>query len=348
MFANLSMPVALVGVVAVILGVLWMTGTFSTRKQYRNKNAFSLEGTIQKNLTELNMEQIENQASSKFHYDDRITGNVLADGSRLDALYAEKKYRGPYGISTRSQTKKDEPVSAQVKDVEPDTPVEVDSSQINPTEDVLVKKEDVIATEKVAVKAKDVKPGETVLVKPTQVKPNQQVLKQSNVAGKSELVSKEDVDINENVVADSSQIDPEETVVVIASQVKPNKNVVAQGKSVSSDKKVVVPADKVKPNEVVVVKESDTKASASKKPVVAPVAGSPQIGKPAAADGIEVETAEPVSLSTVETRLAGDARFGKLYAMNKHPTKKAYTTVTTRQKLSEFPVRSTVHTSRII
>lgn len=347
MFANLSMPVALAGMVALIIGVLWMTGTFSTRKQYRNKNAFSLEGTIQKNLTELNMEQIENQASSKFHYDDRITGNVLADGSRLDALYAEKKYRGPYGISTRSQIKKDEPVAAKVKDVEPDTPVEVDSSQINPAEDVLVKKEDVIATEKVVVKAKDVKPGETVLVKPTQVKPNQQVLKKSNVAGKSELVSKEDVDINETVVADSSQIDPEETVVVIASQVKPNKNVVAQGKSVSSDKKVVVPADKVKPDEVVVVKESDTKASASKKPVVAPVAGSPQIGKPAAADGIEVETAEPVSLATPETRLAADAHFGKLYAMNKHPTKKAYTTVTTRQKLSEFPVRSTVHTSRI-
>ena len=347
MFANLSIPVALAGMVALIIGVLWMTGTFSTRKQYRNKNTFSLEGTIQKNLTELNMEQIENQASSKFHYDDRITGNVLADGSRLDTLYVEKKYRGPYGISTRSQIKEDEPVAAKVKDVEPDTPVEVDSSQINPAEDVLVKKEDVIATEKVVVKAKDVKPGETVLVKPTQVKPNQQVLKKSNVSGKSELVSKEDADINETVVADSSQIDPEETVVVIASQVKPNKNVVAQGKSISSDKKVVVPADKVKPDEVVVVKDSDTKASASKKPVVTPVAGSPQIGKPAAADGIEVETAEPISLGTVETRLAGNSNFGNLYAMNKHPAKKAYTTVTTRQKLSEFPVRSTVHTSRI-
>lgn len=344
MFANLPKPVIVVAIVAAIFGVLWMSGIFSTRKQYRNRDAFSLEGTIQKNLTELNMEQIDNQASNKFHFDDRITGNVLADGSRLDSLYVEKKYKGPYGISTRSQIKKDEPVAVKVKDVEPATPVEVDSSQINPAKDILVKKEDVIATEKVAVKAKDVKPGETVLVKPTQVKPNQQVLKKSNVAGTTELVSKEDVDINETVVADSSQIDPEETVVVIASQVKPNKNVVAQGKSIASDKKVVVPADKVKPDEIVVVKDSDTKPTASKTPVVA---GSPQIGKPAAADGIEVETAEPISLATVETRLSTNANFGKLYAMNKHPIKKAYTTAYPRQKLSEFPVRSTVHTSRI-
>lgn len=346
MFANLPMPVVVAAIVAVIFGVLWMAGTFSTRKQYRNRDAFSLEGVVQKNLTNLNAEQIENQASNKFHFDDRITGAVLDDGARLDSLYAEKTYRGPYGISTRSSMKAEEPVAASAKDVEPATPVEVDSSQVKPGQTVAVKKENVVATEDVVVKAKDVKPGERVTVKPDQVKPRQQVLKKSVVTGQTELVTKEDVDINETVVADSSQVDPETSVVVKAAQVKPNKTVVAQGKSLSSGKKVTTVAEKVKPNEVVVVKSSDAKPTAQVKQVT-PAPTPSQVAVPAAGDGIELEAPEPISLGDVETRLAGDASFGKVYSMNKGRAKKAYTTVSTRQSLSEFPVRSTVHTSRI-
>lgn len=346
MFTEVPIPVIISVAVAVIIGALWMMGTFSARKQYRNRDAFSLEGDIQNNLTALNREQIENQASNKFHFDDRITGAVLDKGKRLDSLYVQRTYKGPYGISTRSAVKKDEPVAATVKDVEPNTVVEVDSSQVKPTQNVTVKKENVVATEDVVVKAKDIKPGERVTVKPDQVKPKQQVLKKSVVTGQSELVSKEDVDINETVTADSSQLDPETDVVVKAAQVKPNKTVVAQGKSLSSGKKVTTVAEKVKPDEVVVVKAADTKPNATVNQVNASP-GTSQVAVPAAGDGIELEVPEPISIGTLETRLAGDSRFGKAYSMNKYPAKKAYTTVGARQSLSEFPVRSTVHTSRI-
>lgn len=346
MFANLPMPVVVAVVVAAIVGVLWMSGTFSTRKQYRNRDAFSLAGDIQKNLTALNADQIENQASSKFHFDDRITGAVLDNGDRLDSLYAKKTYRGPYGISTRSSIKAEEPVATSAKEVEPATPVEVDSSQVKPEQNVVVKKENVVATEDVVVKAKDVKPGERVTVKPDQVKPRQEVLKKSMVTGQSELVTKEDVDINETVVADSSQLDPETKVVVKAAQVKPNKTVVAQGKSLSAGKKVTTVAEKVKPDEVVVVKSSDAKPTAQVNQV-APMSAPSQVAVPAAGDGIELEVPEPISIGNVETRLAGSASFGKVYSMNKYPAKKAYATVGARQGLDEFPVRSTVHTSRI-
>lgn len=346
MFTNLPMPVVVAAIVAVIFGVLWMSGTFSTRKQYRNRDAFSLAGDIQKNLTALNADQIENQASNKFHFDDRITGAVLDDGSRLDSLYAEKTYRGPYGISTRSSMKADEPVAASAKDVEPATPVEVDSSQVKPSQSVAVKMENVVATEDVVVKAKDVKPGERVTVKPDQVKPRQQVLKKSMVTGQSELVTKEDVDINETVVADSSQVEPDASVVVKAAQVKPNKTVVAQGKSLSVGKKVTTVAEKVKPDEVVVVKSSDTKPTAQVNQV-APMPALSQVAVPAAGDGIELEAPEPISIGNVETGLADSASFGKVYSMNRGPAKKAYAIVGSRQSLSEFPVRSTVHTSRI-
>lgn len=342
----LTIPVMIAVAFAAIFGVLWFAGTFSARKQYRNRDAFSLAGDIQKNLTALNADQLENQASNKFHFDDRITGAVLDDGARLDSLYAEKTYKGPYGISTRSALDKDEPVAATVNDVEPTTVVEVDSSQVKPGQNVAVKKENVVATEDVVVKAKDVKPGERVTVKPDQVKPRQQVLKKSVVTGESELVTKEDVDINETVIADSSQVDPETSVVVKAAQVKPNKTVVAQGKSLSAGKKVTTTAEKVKPEEVVVVKASDAKPTA-KVNKITPTSGPSQIAVPAAGDGIELEAPEPISIGNVETRLAGDSSFGKVYSMNKYPAKKAYTTVGARQSLSEFPVRSTVHTSRI-
>lgn len=332
MFTNLPVPIVVAIVVSAIVGILYMSGTFSTRKQYRNKDTFSLEGNIQKNLTALNADQLENQASNKFHFDDRITGAVLDDGARLDSLYAAKTYRGPYGISTRSAIDKDEPVAATVKDVEPNAVVEVDSSQVKPGQNVAVKKENVVATEDVVVKARDVKPGERVTVKPDQVKPRQQVLKKSIVTGESELVTKEDVDINETVVADSSQIEPETTVVVKAAQVKPNKTVVAQGKSLSAGKKVTTVAEKVKPEEVVVVKTSDTKPSA-KVNQVTPASGHSQVAVPATGAGIELEAPEPISIGTVETRLAGDSRFGKVYSMNKHPAKKVYTTVGARQRV---------------
>lgn len=346
MLTEVPMPVMIAVAIAAVLGILWFAGTFSTRKQYRNRDAFSLAGDIQKNLTALNADQIENQASNKFHFDDRITGAVLDDGNRLDSLYASKTYRGPYGISTRSAIDKDEPVAASAKDVEAGTPVEVDASQVKPGQNVAVKKENVVSTEDVVVKAKDVKPGERVTVKPDQVKPRQQVLKKSMVTGQSELVTKEDVDINETVVADSSQVEPEASVVVKAAQVKPNKTVVAQGKSLSAGKKVTTVAEKVKPNEVVVVKSSAAKPTA---PVnqATPMSAPSQVAVPAAGDGIELEVPEPISIGTVETRLADEARFGKLYAMNKGPSKKAYTTVGARQSLTEFPVRSTVHTAKI-
>lgn len=346
MLTEVPMPVIIVVTLVAIFGVLWLSGTFSTRKQYRNRDSFSLEGGIQKNLTALNREQIENQSSNKFHYDDRITSNVLDGGARIDSLYTQKTYRGPYGISTRDDVPDDEPVTAEVKDVEPSAVVEVDSSQVKPGQNLAVKKENVVATEDVVVKAKDVKPGERVIVKPDQVKPRQEVLKKSVVTGQSELVAKEDVDINENVIADSSQIDPDVTVTVKASQVKPNKTVVALGKSLSSGKKITTVAEKVKPEEVVVVKTSDTKPSAKVKRV-RPQPGPSQISVPAAGDGIELETPEPISIGNVENRLANDASFGNTYSMNKYPAKKAYTTVSARQGLSEFPVRSTIHTSRI-
>lgn len=347
MFMNLSMPLLLGLIVVIAVAALWANGTFSTRKQYRNKDRFSLEGIIQKNLTELNIDQINNQASNKFHFDNIVTDVVLDNGKRLDSLYAQKKYTGPYGISTRaSKLDKDVEVVASVKDLEPTTVVEVDASQVKPMQEVTVKKENVIASAEVVVKAKDVKPGERVVVKPTQVRPRQQVLKKSTVSGESQLVAKEDVDLNEDVVADSSQLDPEEDIVVKASQVKPNKSVVTQGKSLASDKKVSVEADKLKPEEVVIVKASDTKPTAEVKPVVAP-AGTPQLAVPAAADGIELEVPEPLSLNNVENRLGSDASFGKLYSMNKQPSRKAYSTVSSSISLEEFPVRSTVHTSRI-
>jgi len=346
MLTEVPIPVMFVVAIAAILGVLWFTGTFSTRKQYRNRDAFSLAGDIQKNLTALNADQIENQASNKFHFDDRITRAVLDDGARLDSLYAAKTYRGPYGISTRSAIDKDEPVATAVKDVEPNAVVEVDSSQVKPGQTVVVKKENVVATEDVIVKAKDVKPGERVTVKPDQVKPRQQVLKTSMVTGDSELVTKEDVDINETVIADSSQVDPESNVVVKAAQVKPNKMVLTQGKSLSAGKKVTTVAEKVKPDEVVVVKSSDAKPSAQVNQVT-PTSAIELVAVPAPGDGIELEAPEPISFGTVETRLAADSRFGKVYSMNKYPARKAYATVGARQSLSEFPVRTTVHTSRI-
>lgn len=346
MLTEIPMPVMIVASIIVILGVLWISGTFSTRKQYRNRDAFSLEGDIQNNLTILNAEQIENQAGNKFHFDDRITGSVLDEGIRLDSLYTEKTYRGPYGISTRDDVYENEPVAAEVKDVEPTAVVEVDSSQVKPSQNITVKKENVVATEDVAVKAKDVKPGERVSVKPDQVKPRQDVLKKSIVTGQSELVAKEDIDINETVIADSIQLDPETTVVVKAAQVKPNKTVIAQGKSLSAGKKITTVAEKVKPEEVVIVNASDAKPAA-KVNRVKPQVNSSQIAVPATGAGIELEVPEPISIGTVETRLAGDARFGNIYSMNKYPSQKAYTTLSARQSLSEFPVRSTVHTSRI-
>ena len=348
MFADL--PIHIVsGVVAaiVLLGILWSRGTFSSRKQHRNRNKFSSDGSVQRGLMEINSEQLDNQSSNKFHYDNRITSAVLEDGRRLDSLYEERDYNGPYGVSTRSSKSDDVPVVANIKDVDPESSVEVDSSQIKPTQSVAVKKESVVATEDVVVKAKDVKPGERVAVKPAQVKPMQKVLKKSMVSGESNLVDKEDVDLNETIIADSSQLNPEESVVVKASQVKPNKTVVAKGNSLSAGKKVTVKAEKIKPNESVIVPASATSPGAAVKPVAAPPAGAPQIGVPASSDGIEIEVAEPISLGTVENRLGGDARFGKVYSMNKYPTRKAYATVSTRQKLSEFPVRSTVHTSMI-
>ena len=347
MLAEVPMHVKIAVVFVVIFGVLWMMGTFSTRKQYRNRDAFSLAGDIQKNLTEINADQIENQASNKFHFDDRITRDVLEQGPLSASLYPKKvEYRGPYGISTRSEVENDEPVATVVQDVDPETVVEVDSSQVKPEQNLAVKKENVVSTEDVIVKAKDVKPGERVTVKPDQVKAKQQVLKQSIVSGQSELVDKESVDINETIIADSSQLEPETTVVVKAEQVKPNKTVLAQGKSLSSGKKVTTVAGKVKPEEVVVVMASDTKPGARTNQVSV-TSGPSQIAVPAPTDGIEIEVAEPISLGNVENRLSGDDRFESVYSMNKYPTKKAYATVSTRQSLSEFPVRSTVHTSRI-
>jgi hypothetical protein len=347
MFMNLSMPLLLGLIVVIAVAALWANGTFSTRKQYRNKDRFSLEGIIQKNLTDLNIDQINNQASNKFHFDNIVTDVVLDNGKRLDSLYAQKKYTGPYGISTRAaKLDKDVEVVASAKDLEPTTVVEVDASQVKPMQEVIVKKENVIASAEVVVKAKDVKPGERVIVKPAQVRPRQQVLKKSTVSGESQLVAKEDVDLNEDVVADSSQLDPEEDIVVKASQVKPNKSVVTQGKSLASDKKVTVEADKLKPEEVVIVKASDTKPTAEVKPVVSP-ASTPKLAVPAASDGIELEVPEPLSLNNVENRLGSDASFGKLYSMNKQPARKAYSTVSSNISLDEFPVRSTVHTSRI-
>ena len=346
MFSNLPMPIILFVVIAAIVGVLWMTGTFSTRKQYRNRDAFSLAGDIQKNLTALNADQINNQASNKFHFDDRITGAVLDNGSRLDSLYAEKTYGGPYGISTRSQLDTGEPVAIRARDVEPSAVIAVDSSQVKNGQSIEVKKENVVATEDVIVKANDVKPGERVTVKPDQVKARQQVLKQSMVSGNSELVNKEDVDINETIIADSSQLDPDTTVVVKANQVKPNKTVVAKGQSLSAGKKITVEAAKVKPNEIVMVMSSQTKPTVNVNQGNV-ISGPSQIAEQPPAPGIELEVAKPLSIGTVENRLAGNAGFGNVYSMNKYPTKKAYTTVSARQSLSEFPVRSTVHTSVI-
>jgi len=346
MFSNLPRPVILFVVIAAIVGVLWMTGTFSTRKQYRNRDSFSLAGDIQKNLAELNADQINNQASNKFHFDDRITGAVLDDGSRLDSLYTQKTYGGPYGISTRSQLDTDELVAALVSDVEPSVIVEVDSSQVKQGHSLAVKAENVVSTEDVIVKAKDVKPGERVTVKPTQVRARQKVLKRSIVSGNSELVNKEDVDINETVIADSNQLDPDATVVVKANQVKAKKTVVAQGQSLSSGTKITVAARDVKPDEIVMVMSSKTKPSVRVNQDNSYI-DEMHIDVPETAPGIEVEVAEPLSIGTVENRLAGNAGFGNVYSMNKYPTKKAYTTVSARQSLSEFPVRSTVHTSVI-
>ena len=346
MFANLPMPVIVFVVIAAIAGVIWMSGTFSTRKQYRNRDSFSLAGDIQKNLTALNADQINNQASNKFHFDDRITSAVLENGSRLDSLYAEKTYGGPYGISTRSKLDTDELVAALVIDVDPSVIVEVDSSQIKQGQSVETKKENVVSTEDVIVKAHDVKPGERVNVKPDQVKARQQVLKKSMVSGNSELVNKEEVSINETVTADSSQLDPNTTVVVKAGQVKPNKTVVAQGQSLSAGMKITVEAAKVKSDEIVMVMSSQTKPSVRVNQDNRYI-DEIDVEVPLTAPGIEVEVAEPLSIGTVENRLAGNAGFGNVYSMNKYPTKKAYATVSARQSLSEFPVRSTVHTSVI-
>jgi hypothetical protein len=346
MFSNLPRPVILFVVIAAIVGVLWMTGTFSTRKQYRNRDSFSLAGDIQKNLADLNADQINNQASNKFHFDDRITGAVLDDGSRLDSLYTQKTYGGPYGISTRSQLDTDELVAALVSDVEPSVIVEVDSSQVKQGHSLAVKAENVVSTEDVIVKAKDVKPGERVTVKPTQVRARQKVLKRSIVSGNSELVNKEDVDINETVIADSSQLDPDATVVVKANQVKAKKTVVANSQSLSAGTKITVAAEEVKPDEIVMVTTSQTKSSVRVNQDNRYI-DEMQIDVPETAPGIEVEVAEPLSFGTVENRLAGNAGFGNVYSMNKYPTKKAYATVSARQSLSEFPVRSTVHTSVI-
>ena len=346
MFANLPMPVIVFVVIAAIAGVIWMSGTFSTRKQYRNRDSFSLAGDIQKNLTALNADQINNQASNKFHFDDRITSAVLENGSRLDSLYAEKTYRGPYGISTRSQLDTDELVAALVSDVEPSVIVEVDSSQVKQGHSLAVKAENVVSTEDVIVKANDVKPGERVTVKPTQVRARQQVLKRSIVSGNSELVNKEDVDINETIIADSSQLDPDATVVVKANQVKAKKTVVANSQSLSAGTKITVAAQDVKPDEIVMVMSSQTKPSVRVNQDNRYI-DEIDVEVPLTAPGIEVEVAEPLSIGTVENRLAGNAGFGNVYSMNKYPTKKAYATVSARQSLSEFPVRSTVHTSVI-
>lgn len=349
MLSKIPGPVILALIAALILGILWTRGTFSAKKQYRNRDAFSSEGVIQENLAALNAEQIENQASYKFHFDNRITDAVMDKdtGGRLDSLYTQTTYRGPYGISTRSAMKPDEPeqtVEVAVEDVAPNSIVEVQTSQVKPEQNFVVKKEDVIDIGEVIVKAKDIKPGEKVTVSPDQVKPNQMVLKQSSVTGESVIVPKEEVDVNERVIADSIQLIPDVDVLVKALQVEPNKPVVAQGKDLSLGKSVTTVAEKIKPGEVVVVKTSDTKPNVIQDNSYP---GPSQVDVPVAADGIELEVPEPISLNTVETRLASDSNFGNVYSMNKYPAKKAYATVSARQNLSEIPVRSTVHTSRI-
>lgn len=344
MLSKIPGPVIIALVAALILGILWARGTFSAKKQYRNKDSFSSEGVVQKNLAALNADQIENQASNKFHFDNRITADVLDEGERLDSLYTQKTYGGPYGISTRSAMEPGEPVQVAVEDVAPNSIVEVQSSQVKRDQIFEVKKEDVIDIGEVIVKAKDVKPGEKVTVKPDQVKPKQMVLKQSYVAGQSVIVPKEDVDINEMVTADSVQLLPDVDVLVKALQVEPNKTVVAKGRDLSAGARVTTVVEKIKPREVVVVRTSDTKPNVIQDNSYP---GPSQVAVPAAADGIELEVPEPISINTFETRLAGDASFGNVYSMNKYPAKKAYATVSARQNLSEIPVRSTVHTSRI-
>jgi hypothetical protein len=329
MFLNLPAYAIIAIVAGVLLVVMFATGVFSLRKQYRNKDRFSPEGAIQKNLAELNAYQLDDSATNKFHYDNRITKDILDDGMRLDDDYIKRQKKGPYGFATSSSISKEDKVLSKAKDVDPSVKVQVSINQVKPGKKVAVKKESVIQGENVIVKAEDVVPGEKVIVKPSQVKPNQKVLKRSAISGENVLVNKADVSLDEDVMADVSQIEPAEPVVVKASQVKSGKTVVVPKESTVASGVVMAAAEDLIPDENVLVERKD-------------------IGTQAAA-GIEIEAPPPVSIGSVEEyRLGGDSRFGKMYALNKTASRKAYSTLGTRQKLSEFPLNTGVHVSRII
>jgi len=328
MFPNLPVSVIIAIVASVALASMFAMGVFSLRKQYRNKDSFSPEGAIQKNLAELNAYQLDDSATNKFHFDDRITKDILNDGMRLDDNYILNQKKGPYGFATSSSISNEDKVLSKAKDVDPSVKVRVSPNQVKPGKKVAVKKEDVVQNENVIVKAKDVVPGEKVIVKPSQVKPNQQVLKRSAISGENVLVKKDDVSLDENVIADVSQIEPTEPVVVKASQVKSGKTVVVPKESTVSTGVVMAAAEDLIPDETVLVERKNIGAAATA--------------------GIEVEAPPPVSIGSVEEyRLGGDSRFGKMYALNKTASRKAYSTLGSRQKLSEFPVNTGVHVSRI-
>lgn len=329
MISDLPMSAIIAMVAFVAVGLMYYMGVFSLRKQYRNKDSFSPEGEIQKNLAEINSYQLDDSATNKFHYDNRITKDILNDGMRLDNDYIKRKKRGPYGFLSSSNKSEQDTVVVKAASVDPSVSVMVSPNQVKSGKGVAVKKEQVSQSENVTVKAGDVKSGETVIVKPSQVKPNEKVVKKSVVTGENVLVNKDEVSLDEDVMVDANQVEPTEVVIAKASQVKTGKTVVAPKESINASETVVAKVGDVNPEEPVVVDKN----------VIAPQA----------AAGIEIEAPPSVSIGSVENyKLGGDARFGKTYALNKSATKKAYATMGTRQSLAEFPLRTGVHVSRII
>lgn len=261
-------PKILIGVAIVAALVLFAL----MRPSFLNKNKFSTEGAAALQSIMINSLKLDDEATSKDSFENRVTNRVIKDGNRLDSLYVERKYRGPYGISTRKPKKTaelapEQEVIAKPDQVKQDEPVVVKSEQIKSDEPVVVKSEQVEPVEEVVVKASQVKPGEQVVVKKEKVKSNEVVITKPKSGKPSQAVLKEDVPPADEVVVKSEQVNPDAVVVVKASQVKPNEPVLTESQKVKPNENVVTKPAQVKPDENVVVKVKQTDTSKDVTPV---------------------------------------------------------------------------------
>lgn len=261
-------PEILIGVAVLVGIVLFML----MRPSFLNRTKFSSEGKAMREAILINSLQIDEEATNKDTFENRITDQVLSNSDRLDDLYVERKYKGAYGISTRKSNKTsglpaEQDVIAKPSQVKPGEPVVVKSEQIKPNEAVAVKSEQVEPVQNVVAKGSAIIPGEQVVVKTAQVKPNEVVITKPKNGKPSQPVLKEDVSPTEDVIVNSNQVEPAANVTVKASQVMPGAQVVTKSQNLKSNENVVAAPAQVKPVENVVVKVKQTETTDNVMPV---------------------------------------------------------------------------------